>query len=200
MNESKELLEATVKGLEEKIGQLNMDLKDKQRELEDVSKPEMTEEMYGNLEEIVEEAIGNYDFSDSENYDIEYELDYDAKVSASSLEFNSAHELGEKISQLNMDLKDKQRELEDVSKPEMTEEMYGNLEGIVEEAIGNYDFSDSENYDIEYELNYDAKISASSLEFNSAHELGEEIMKGIEKAYKMTETEVTNATHVEKVI
>ena len=33
MNESKELLEATVKGLEEKIGQLNMDLKDKQREL-----------------------------------------------------------------------------------------------------------------------------------------------------------------------
>ena len=97
MNESKELLEATVKGLEEKIGQLNMDLKDKQRELEDVSKPEMTEEMYGNLEGIVEEAIGNYDFSDSENYHIEYELDYDAKVSASSLEFNSAHELGEEI-------------------------------------------------------------------------------------------------------
>ena len=97
MNESKELLEATVKGLEEKIGQLNMDLKDKQRELEDVSKPEMTEEMYGNLEGIVEEAIGNYDFSDSENYDIEYELDYDGKVNASSLEFNSAHELGESI-------------------------------------------------------------------------------------------------------
>ena len=97
MNENKELLEATVKGLEEKIGQLNMDLKSKQRELEDVSKPEMTEEMYGNLEGIVEEAIGNYDFSDSENYDIEYELDYDAKISASSLEFNSAHELTEKI-------------------------------------------------------------------------------------------------------
>ena len=108
--------------------------------------------------------------------------------------------LEEKIGQLNMDLKDKQRELEDVSKPEMTEEMYGNLEEIVEEAIGNYDFSDSENYDIEYELDYDGKVNASSLEFNSAHELGEKIMRGVEKAYKMTETEVTNATHVEKVI
>lgn len=97
MNESKELLEATVKGLEEKIGQLNMDLKDKQRELEDVSKPEMTEEMYGNLEGIVEEAIGNYDFSDSDNFDIEFGIDYDGKVEASSLEFNSVHELGEKI-------------------------------------------------------------------------------------------------------
>ena len=97
MNESKELLEATVKGLEEKISQLNDDLMMKTKELQDISKPEMTEEMYGNLEEIVEEAIGNYDFSDSENYDIEFGIDYDGKVEASSLEFNSAHELGEKI-------------------------------------------------------------------------------------------------------
>jgi|TARA_R110002073_G_scaffold39328_1_gene112264 hypothetical protein len=108
--------------------------------------------------------------------------------------------LEEKIHQLGSDLRSKQKELEDISKPEMTEEMYGNLEEIVEEAIGNYDFSDSENYDIEYELDYDGKVNASSLEFNSAHELGEKIMRGIEKAYKMTETEVTNATHVEKVI
>ena len=108
--------------------------------------------------------------------------------------------LEEKINQLADDLTNKRKELADVSKPEMTEEMYGNLEEIVEEAIGNYDFSDSENYDIEYELDYDAKVSDSSLEFNSAHELGEEIMKGIEKAYKMTETEVTNVTHVEKII
>jgi len=97
MNESKELLEATVKGLEEKIGQLNMDLKDKQRELEDVNKPEMTSEMFDNLTEAVEEGIGYFDFSDSENYDIEYEIDYDGKVNASSLEFNSASELAERI-------------------------------------------------------------------------------------------------------
>ena len=108
--------------------------------------------------------------------------------------------LEEKISQLNMDLKGKQKELEDVSKPEMTEEMYGNLEEIVEEAIGYFDFSDSENYDIEYELDYDGKVNASSLEFNSASELTEKIMRNVEKAYKTTETEVTNATHVEKVI
>ena len=43
MNESKELLEATVKGLEEKISQLNIDLKGKQKELADVNKPEMAE-------------------------------------------------------------------------------------------------------------------------------------------------------------
>ena len=97
MSESKELLEATVKGLEEKLHQLSSDLRSKQRELADVSKPEMTGEMYDNIMELVEEGIGNFDFSDSENYDIEYELDYDGRVNASSLEFNSASELTERI-------------------------------------------------------------------------------------------------------
>ena len=97
MNESKELLEATVKGLEEKIGQLNMDLKGKQRELEDVNKPEMTGEMYDSIHEAVEEGIGYFDFTDTDNYDIEFGIDYDGKVEAAGLEFNSASELAEKI-------------------------------------------------------------------------------------------------------
>ena len=97
MNESKELLEATVKGLEEKIGQLNTDLKGKQKELEDVSKPEMTEEMYDELHGLVEEGVEKFDFSDSNNYEIEYELDYDGKVNAHSIELNDTHELVESI-------------------------------------------------------------------------------------------------------
>ena len=97
MSESKELLEATIKGLEEKLDSLNADLRSKQRELSDVNKPEMTDVMFDSIHELVEEGIGYFDFSDSENYDIEYELDYDAKVNASSLEFNSASELEEKI-------------------------------------------------------------------------------------------------------
>ena len=97
MSESKELLEATIKGLEEKLNQLNDDLRSKQRELADVNKPDMTGEMYDTIHELVEEGIGYFDFSDSDNYDIEYELDYDAKVSASNLDFNSADELTEQI-------------------------------------------------------------------------------------------------------
>ena len=50
MNESKELLEATLKGLEEKVSQVNDDLMMKKKELEDINKPEMTEEMHDELE------------------------------------------------------------------------------------------------------------------------------------------------------
>ena len=108
--------------------------------------------------------------------------------------------LEEKISQLNMDLKGKQKELENVSKPEMTEEMYDELHGLVEEGVGKFDFSDSNNYEIEYELDYDGRVNASNIELSDTHELVESIMKRIENTYKMLETEVTNATHIEKVI
>ena len=97
MNESKELLEATVKGLEEKISQLQDDLMTKNKELEDVSKPEMTEEMYDELHGLVEEGIEKFDFSDSDNYEIEYEIDYDGRVNASSIELNDTHSLIESI-------------------------------------------------------------------------------------------------------
>ena len=108
--------------------------------------------------------------------------------------------LEEKISQLNDDLMMKTKELQDVSKPEMTEEMYDELHGLVEEGVSNFDFSDSNNYEIEYELDYDGKVNASNIELSDTHELVESIMKRVENTYKMLETEVTNATHVEKVI
>ena len=108
--------------------------------------------------------------------------------------------LREKIDQLNGDLITKIKELEDVNKPEMTEETYDELHGLVEEGIEKFDFNDSDNYDIEYELDYDGRVNASSIELNDTHNLVKSIMDKIEKTYKITDTEVTNATHVEKVI
>jgi hypothetical protein len=81
MSESKELLEATIKGLEERLGQVNMDLKAKQKELEDVNKPEMTSEMYDTLETCLtdglQEALGNLSSDDLEK---EFGMEYDGKV------------------------------------------------------------------------------------------------------------------------
>ena len=79
MSESKELLEATIKGLEEKLDSVNADLRSKQRELADVNKPEMTGEMFEKLTELVEEGVESVRI---EECDLEYsmELDYDNKV------------------------------------------------------------------------------------------------------------------------
>ena len=97
MSESKELLEATIKGLNEKISQLNDEVMMKTKELEDVNKPEMTGEMYDNIQGLVEEGVSQFDFSDADNYNFEPELDYDGKVVIGTIEINDTHYIVETI-------------------------------------------------------------------------------------------------------
>tara|TARA_R100001460_G_scaffold97433_2_gene140010 strand:+ start:217 stop:561 length:345 start_codon:yes stop_codon:yes gene_type:complete len=96
MSENKELLEATVKGLQEKIGQLNMDLKSKQQELEDVNKPEITSSQMDVINDAVNSELESYDF-DCGMFDYEFELDYDNKITLSNLSFTDTYELQEAI-------------------------------------------------------------------------------------------------------
>ncbi len=97
MENNKELLEATVKGLQEKIESLQTELNVKTIELRNINKPEITQKDADNIWEAVNKAIGEFDFDDSENYDFEYQLDYDGRVSCSSIDFQSTDELIDKI-------------------------------------------------------------------------------------------------------
>ena len=97
MNESKELLEATIKGLKEKVSQLNTEVTNKEKELEDINKPEMSGEMYDNIQGLIEEGVSQFDFTDSENYEFEPELDYDGKVVIGNIDINDTHYLVEMI-------------------------------------------------------------------------------------------------------
>ena len=96
MSENKELLEATVKGLQEKINQLNVDLKSKQQELEDVNKPELTAIQMDTINDAVDTALGNYDL-DCGMFDYEFELDYDNKITLSNLTFTDTYDVVEAI-------------------------------------------------------------------------------------------------------
>jgi hypothetical protein len=91
MNESKELLEATIKGLEDKVNSLNTDITMKKKELEDINKPEMQGEMFDKIH--VEDGVSEFDFSDAGNYEFEPELDYDNRVAIGSIELNNHYEV-----------------------------------------------------------------------------------------------------------
>ena len=96
MSESKELLEATIKGLEEKLDSLNADLRSKERELADVNKPEMTSEMFDNITELVEEAVEGVTLYEE---DIEFspEFDYDNKVIFNDINLKDSSKFAEKV-------------------------------------------------------------------------------------------------------
>jgi len=87
------------------------------------------------------------------------------------------------------DLEQAKKDLADLNKPELTGEMYDIIFEAIEEGIGYFDFDSSEHYDIEYELDYDGRVNASSIEFTSAIELNEKIMSKIEKCFKVPHIE-----------
>ena len=96
MSESKELLEATIKGLQEKVVSVQNDLRTKERELEDVNKPEMTDVMFDNICDIVGEAVESVSIEEN---DLEYsmDIDYDNKICLSDISLQEGDKFGDKI-------------------------------------------------------------------------------------------------------
>ena len=81
------------------------------------------------------------------------------------------------------DLEQAKKDLASFNKPELTGSQLDDIQEAVENAVGNYDFSDSDNYEKEFELDYDGRVQLSSLEFNEAHELTEAIVEKIQKLF-----------------
>ena len=92
-----ELIEATVKGLQDKIGSLNMELKNKQQELEDANKPVISSKVMDVINDAVNDAIENYNFDNTDQYEIDFSLDYDGKVQAETINLTDTYELMEAI-------------------------------------------------------------------------------------------------------
>ena len=96
MSDSKELLEATIKGLEEKLKSVTDDLNTKNRELADINKPEMTSEMFDKLTELVEDAVGNV-YLESDSLEYTMELDYDNRINLHDVSLNDPSVFSDKI-------------------------------------------------------------------------------------------------------
>ena len=83
-----------IEGLEKVIQEKNADanryqdeLKQTKQELVDLNKPELTTSQAEAIERAVEQAVSQFDFTDTDNYEIDYGLDYDGRVQCESHEF-----------------------------------------------------------------------------------------------------------------
>ena len=96
-------------------------------------------------------------------------------------------------------LKTTQKELDDYNKPELTPAQLDDIHNAVENAVNDFDFEDTDNYHIEYELDYDGRVNANSLEFQNTYELTEKIVEKVFNLFKEaecpTDEEETNETN-----
>ena len=97
MADSKEMLEATVKGLQEKCEQLTNDLQAKRRELEDINKPKISKSVYETVEEcIFDNMQGALEGLSENNYDLELELS-GMELSVYGIDFHDTNSVSEHI-------------------------------------------------------------------------------------------------------
>ena len=97
-------LQTKIEGLKKAIAEHNdfagtytSDLAKTEKELADINKPELTPLQFDDLYEAIESGVSNYDFSDSDNFDKEFGIDYDGRVTLESLDINNSQELVEAI-------------------------------------------------------------------------------------------------------
>ena len=102
-------------------------------------------------------------------------------------------------------LKEAEQDLKDIDKPVLTPTQLDDIYEAVEEGVGDYDFSDSDNYNIEYGIDYDSRVNCENIELKHSDELVRAVVEKVSKLFVEAEDEPTadqinNVTHVEKVI
>jgi len=90
------------------------------------------------------------------------------------------------------ELKVAQKQLVDYNKPELTTEMMGEIESAVEQAVNEFDFNDTDNYEIDYSLDYDGRVQCEAHEFINDADLCSIIVNRVCNLFKEIQDEKTN--------
>ena len=80
-------LEKAIKEHVDFADQYKTSLANTKQQLVDLHKPELTPSQMEAVERAIEQAVSQFDFTDTDNFEIDYSLDYDGRVQCESHEF-----------------------------------------------------------------------------------------------------------------
>ena len=103
-------------------------------------------------------------------------MELEAKIEALQAVINN-HNEEHKAYQTQIDALEKQ--LENLNKPKLYPAQFDELREAVEEAVGQFDFDDCNNYDVDFDIKYDNRIAIESMSFHQSDELVREIYDSI---------------------
>jgi hypothetical protein len=100
------------------------------------------------------------------------------------------------------ELKLAQKQLADINKPELTPLQFDNLYEAVEQGVSGYDFSDTDNFDKEFGIDYDGRVTLESFDISNSQDLVEAVVAEVSKLFteKSEDDQVNTHTVVEKLI
>ena len=103
------------------------------------------------------------------------------KITALSLQAekyeNDQTALANELAQAKQDLKE-------VNKPTITQEHYNILCDNIADKIGEFDFDDADNFDIDFCIDYDSRIAVESMSFQNTDEIQRLVEEAVEQTFK----------------
>lgn len=97
LENKKAALELLQNETNEKLNDYKQQISILQKQIDDYNKPALTPRQLDDIQEAIEDAVGSYNFDEVDLYDIELEMDYDGRVSASTINLNETYDLVERI-------------------------------------------------------------------------------------------------------
>ena len=99
LQNKKAALELLQSETNEKLNDYRQQVSIIQKQIDDYNKPELTPAQLDDVTEAIEKAVDSYMFDDVDMYDVEFEMDYDGRVSVSTIGLNETYRLVEAITE-----------------------------------------------------------------------------------------------------
>ena len=93
-------------------------------------------------------------------------------------------ETNDKVRDYQQQIADLQKQIDDHNKPELTPMQMDDIHNAVEKAVEGFDFSNTDQYEVEFGLDYDGKVHLESIDLQAAYELTDQIVTKICSLFK----------------
>ena len=103
-------------------------------------------------------------------------------------------EAADKSTDFKAQLEQAKQELADINKPELTPSQMDDVYEAIESGVDKFDWNDTDNFEIEYGINYDGRVNCDSHEFRNSDNLVQMIVDKVSKLFVETEAEELDTT------
>ena len=93
------------------------------------------------------------------------------------------NETTDKSKDFTAQLEQAKKDLADINKPVLTPAQLDDIQEAIEKAVDGFDFSDNDNYSIEYGIDYDGRVHCEHIELKHSDELVNEIVEKVHKLF-----------------
>ena len=90
---------------------------------------------------------------------------------------------------LKQDLAAAQSALAVADRPKITQDQMTEIHDAIYTVVNNVDFTDCNNYDMDFEIDYDNRIAVQSMEFNNSTDIADDLCSEIESLFNVIQTE-----------